>query len=152
MNLEALKAPFAKYSNGNSAGCHNWTGPVDGRGYAKLCFGGKHYIASRISVLLAGHKIRPGYVVCHSCDNRLCVNPGHLFVGTQADNIRDMHEKGRNAKGRQTNSAKLDEGFVMGIRFLASLGRKQNVLARQYRVSKMTISRIVNRQLWKHVI
>lgn len=133
------------------SGCWLWIGPVDGRGYAKFIYRHRAYIASRVSAMVHGMTLPLGKVVCHRCDNRLCVNPDHLFVGTQKQNMDDMRAKGRAAVGERMPTAKLTAAKVRGIRFLASLGRKQNVMAEQYGVSKMTISRVVNRQLWSHV-
>lgn len=134
-----------------NTGCHIWLGAVDRRGYGKITIGGRTVAAHRVAYEAANGPIPAGLNLCHRCDLPACINPDHLRPGTQLENIKDMHRKGRAALGERTNTAKLTAGKVRGIRFLASLGRPQNVMARQYDVSKMTISRIVRRELWKHI-
>lgn len=159
LDYESLTAPFPPdeierfnrfISPEPNTGCWLWCGPIDGRGYGKFIYRNRAYTASRVSAALAGYDVA-GLSVCHHCDTPLCVNPKHLFVGTQKDNIRDMHQKNRAAIGENMPTAKLDNSMVRAIRGLASLGRKQNVMARQYRVAPMTISRIVRNESWKHL-
>jgi hypothetical protein len=94
--------------------------------------------------------------VCHTCDNGLCVNPDHLFLGTHLDNMRDMIDKGRKPKGRDTNTlfgsthpcAVLSEADVLAIR---ASEKSITELASHYGVHYGTIYAIIQRRNWKHI-
>lgn len=95
--------------------------------------------------------IWPGELfVCHSCDNPLCVNPKHLWLGTQKDNIQDAVKKGRMANGN-TNAAKLTETEVREIRKKVATGSSQRKLAVEYSVSGSCINSIIMHRSWKHI-
>ena len=97
-------------------------------------------------------KIRKGMFICHSCDNRKCVNPDHLFLGSLRDNHNDMMSKNRQAKGSRMGCAKLNEQKAVEIRKLYSEGfHTQNQLAKIYGVRQTKISDLVNRKTWKHI-
>lgn len=91
--------------------------------------------------------------VCHKCDNPSCVNPKHLFLGTHGDNIQDMVKKGRNAKGEKTNNNKLKNKQVREIKELFKNQYKTiSQIADIYNVSRSTISNIINKKTWKHLV
>lgn len=106
--------------------------------------------------------------VLHKCDNPPCCNPAHLFLGTKADNVRDMMNKRRNgygigeshgsrthpesrARGERSGSARLTTDAVHAIRRDAVSGRSHGLIAKDYGVARQTISKIVNRKAWKHI-
>lgn len=137
--------------------CWGWTGHTS-CGYGVLTgdlVNGKHHQvkAHRFSYELHNGPIPDGLHVLHKCDNPPCSNPSHLFLGTQADNTRDMYAKGR--EGRNTGHpgtshamAKLTEDAVRSIR--ASTGPAR-IQAKKFKVSESTIYMIRGGHIWKHI-
>jgi HNH endonuclease len=98
-----------------------------------------------------GKPVPDGLFVLHRCDVPLCVNPDHLFLGTQLDNMRDCARKGRMQFGEERASAKLTVSQIRRIRRLAGSGRPMQDLAREYGVTGPTIQSIVHRRKWRWV-
>ena len=98
-------------------GCINWVGPFHYKGYGVLHKENKSYKVHRVSFEVNKGPVPDGMLVCHSCDNRKCVNPDHLWIGTDYDNVRDMMVKGRNkpTRGEANPKAKLKNAQVLEI-------------------------------------
>ena len=130
--------------------CWLWTGPLMKNGYGKGC----RDLVHRLSWKIHHGPIPASMSVLHRCDNRRCVNPDHLFLGTQRDNLRDMREKGRQVRGEQQGSAKLTEQQVRQIRRRYQRYSHRNgggVLAREYGVGIKQIIAIAKGRVWCHV-
>lgn len=119
------------------SGCHEWQSTLHRSGYGKFWLNGRQAYAHRIAWELVNGRAPEGMRVLHRCDNRRCVNPEHLFLGTDRDNVRDMHSKGR-AWGRR----KLTNGAVKNVLAMLASGQSQQQIANAVGVSQITVSRI----------
>jgi hypothetical protein len=95
--------------------------------------------------------IPDGLFVCHHCDNRQCVNPEHLFLGTSADNMQDAAVKGRTLQGERHPQARFTNQDVREMRRLYAAGLSQGQIAKQFDTTQAEIQAIVTRRLWAHV-
>lgn len=128
-------------------GCWEWLGGLDEDGYGYFYIPGTSR-AHRASWLLFVGPIPTDHSVCHHCDNRRCVRPTHLFVGTNAVNMADKIAKQRHSRGTQIGNSKLTEGQVLEIRgSIAPTGE----LSRRFNVHRNSISAIRNGTKWKHL-
>jgi hypothetical protein len=100
------------------SGCIEWTGYVMPNGYGQIKVSQKKYLAHRWSYQLSFGEIPEGMCICHRCDNRKCINPDHLFVGTNYDNILDRMKKDRSVRTKKQGNGvvKLTEQQVLDIR------------------------------------
>ena len=128
--------------------CWPWQGAVSRHGYGKFSIGRKEYAASNMAYRLARGDVPAGMLVCHSCDNRACCNPSHLFLGTFADNNGDARRKDRTAFGERNSRAKLTSSEVVAIRERVHRGDAKADVAREYGVDKTLIGRICAGQAW----
>lgn len=133
--------------------CWQWQGNIGTNGYGRGSCGGKTFAAHRVSYELHRGSIPDGMMVLHKCDNPTCINPDHLFLGTDADNMQDKIEKGRAnfLVGERVYNARLTSGQVIEIRRLSKQGISQSRIARQFGVSTSAIGSIVSRKNWKHI-
>lgn len=141
-----------------SKNCWQWNAAKSAKGYGYIGVRGKDgwktKYAHRISYELFRGKIPRGLLVLHKCDNPGCVNPKHLFIGTDMDNCRDKINKGRLfiPHGESNGNSKLTLKQVKKIRLLYSTGRYfHKDLAKQFGVKKSSIGHIVNNQSWNEL-
>lgn len=128
-------------------GCWEWTGGLQAMGYGLMYASGSSnpQLAHRVSWRLESGDIPAGMFVCHRCDNRRCVRPAHLFLGSAKDNTRDMMRKGRN----RTGANKLRAWDVIDIRTLHAFGMRPRDLMEGFGVSRTMVNSIVSRRSWK---
>jgi hypothetical protein len=133
-------------------GCWVWDGAKCGSGYGHLGRSGKTLMAHRYAYEQLVGPIPAHLCVLHRCDNRLCVNPDHLFLGTHQENTQDMIRKGRQinvgSPGGKNGNAKLSKEQAEEIRRLAANGVSQSEIARRFSVVQPHISRIVRQISW----
>ena len=140
-------------SNPELGPCWVWMGHVDKRGgYGDLSVDGKAFKAHRYSYVLEHGEIPEGMLVRHKCDNPPCVNPAHLELGTNDDNMKDRLARGRYAVGSAHAKTTLIEDQVISIRREYALGSATYAsLATQYGISKPSVADIIKRRVWKHI-
>lgn len=135
---------FEKVSKGS--GCWHWTGGITKGGYGNFCLNDKNKLAHRFSYEIHRGPIPEGMIVCHSCDNRSCVNPDHLFLGTYQDNTDDMIAKGRMARGEKHSSSKLSDAERMQIISLCRSGKcTQKSVAQRFGVVPSTVRTVLKK-------
>lgn len=164
-----------------SSACWIWNGPIGKSGYGVVGYQYRSWSAHRLSWFFTFGDIPADMYICHSCDNKLCVNPAHLWLGTSAQNSQDMVSKGRSAKGDKSSSrlhpdslkrgekhwsksnpdkvrkgvyhhkAKITGAQVKAIRDRVQSGESMMSVASDVGIHVSSVSLIVNRKTWKHV-
>ena len=147
-----------------SDGCWLWGGSTVGKGYGRVYMGyqskrrgpdGRLHadteLAHRFSYIVHFGPVPDGMIVCHTCDNPPCVNPSHLFLGTNGDNVRDMYAKGRGgyrgSPGESNSHAKLQASDVYAMR--ARYRVLVNSLADEYAVTRSLVRQILRGEVWR---
>jgi len=155
--------------------CWVWTAACNPQGYGHFWADGTMARAHRISYAALVGPIPEGLQICHHCDNPPCVRPGHLFTGTDTENLADMSRKGRHGsvthpesrprgeqhwsvrhperrvRGERQGSAKLTEAQVLEIRALARQGLTQQSIALRFGVRREAVGKIIRRERWGHL-
>lgn len=138
-----------------NSGCWLWLGCTCRNGYGRLYFKGGPKLAHRVAWEAQYGPIPAGKVLCHKCDNPGCVNPDHMTVGTQADNVADMVRKGRENRdprpyqqGERNQNSRITADVVRSI-LLSPLPQRE--AAKAFGVAPSWVQRIRKREVWQHV-
>lgn len=136
---------WSKVQKDDPQNCWNWAGGHSNTGYGVFTVNHVSYSAHRYAWTLTYGDIPNGLWVLHHCDNHSCVNPNHLFLGTQSDNLKDMASKGRQP------SKKLSHEQVRQIRKLRARGLMLKDISRIFGISMAVVSKIARLELWRAI-
>lgn len=148
---EALRRRFEKFFE-KTDGCWIWKGDKQSKGYGRISINSVDTLAHRFAYELYKGPITDGLFVCHTCDNPACVNPDHLWLGTNQDNQIDCASKNRNYKlpwlgGSRHPRAVITEETAKAIK---NFDGSNKDAAEKFKVSKSVVSQIRTGQTWKH--
>lgn len=143
---------FSRFSINRKTGCLEHIGAPNSRGYVSSMLGGQRIGAHRAAYRHFYGDIPSGMVVMHKCDNRLCINPVHLALGTYKENSMDMVRKGRVSRGEHKPNSRLTRNGVIRIRHISKTqGLPQSKIAEMFGVSRRTIGKVLSGETWRHV-
>lgn len=138
--------------------CWNWKASTRGHSthdYGRFYFRKTRIQSHRVAWIISFGEIPIGLKVCHKCDNPKCVNPNHLFLGTQEDNMKDCKKKGRTGQnltcGTTRYNAKVNDQKVKIIRAMFDNGYTNKGLSKMFEIAPSTICDIVKRRTWRHI-
>lgn len=132
--------------------CWSWIGDIDKRyGYGRVNIKDKKYIASRVAWTIQHGSSPPrNKLVCHTCDNRRCVNPKHLFLGTHKQNSMDAANKRRMCHGAMHHLTTITALAVKQVRLAVSAGAKHRDVAERFNLTRSAVGAIVTGKNWKY--
>jgi len=150
---QPIEPRFWRFVDKLPNGCWMWCGATMKNGYGTFSVNGRAHLAHRVSWELRHGPIPEGMQVLHNCpdgDSPDCVNPDHLFLGTNTDNMADKVAKGRQSRGDEINAPK-GESDVRAIRRALASGETAENISQRYHVSRVAISKIKHDVSWKHL-
>jgi hypothetical protein len=153
---QALEGRFWERIQVTGKGCWEWQGWKAGKGYGGINYQGRKMYAHRLAWILRRGEIPTGLQVLHHCDNPPCINPDHLFLGTNTDNVHDCIAKGRkvvgDVRGEKNPKAVLSPVDVLRIRRLYDSGWKHEQIANAFCAPINAVRKAALRQTWRHIL
>lgn len=152
MNDDLKERMRLKVSRSNAANCWPLTGYKTRFGHGQVGAGGTLFYTHRVAWEMANGPIGEGMCICHKCDNPACCNPAHLFVGTQADNVRDCHSKRRTVhfvapnsfpSGERSHLAKITNDQARSIIDRVNAGERRALVASEFGITVSSISKML---------
>lgn len=128
-----------------NSGCWIWMKSQSGNGYGSAYKDGRNRNASRVSWEVFNGTVPPNLFVCHKCDTKLCVNPDHLFLGTNYENITDMVKKNKCYNRRVSDTS------IREIRSLGNIGESTRTISGKFGISEGHVRKIITLRAAKHV-
>jgi len=138
--------------DGHPRGCWEWTASKNEHGYGRVHRGGVFFKAHRESLRMFGVMVPHEQLVLHECDNPSCVNPSHLTLGSQLDNMKSCRERGRSNRGERNGMAYLTEDQVREIRRRFSGGDGQASIAASMGLGRSAVLKVCKNVRWRHVV
>ena len=151
MDIDFLKQKLLGNIIKTERGCWIWKKYKNKEGYGAMRINGNILKTHKASYQVFNGEIGEGLIVCHKCDVPPCINPDHLFLGTNRDNKYDSINKKRHNAGSNHGKTKLTEEDIIKMRRYSKLGFKNVTLARRFKLSPWTISEIITHKLWVHI-
>lgn len=138
-------------ARGIDSKCWEWEGHIHNSGYGRITHNRKTQYAHRFYWELINGDIPTGLDVCHTCDNKLCVNPDHLFLGSRKANMVDAMIKGRMQRGEDRYNSVLSESMVRLARERYAKGEQITRIAASMGVGKTTLGCAIRKKTWRHL-
>jgi len=149
--LDMIEQFWSQVLQSDMDSCWIWLGRSGHHGYGQFTYKGWRIYAHRAAFMLSNDADISEMCVCHHCDNPSCVNPAHLFLGTTAENLRDMTSKGRRVHGERHGQSRLTTGQVHRIFDLRESGMSHGKIAEEIGICRQHVTDILAGKRWNHI-